>query len=125
MDLSVAKAIISPCTVLKVGGSIGQGPATEVTYLGLNQAPVFPVYTNLINYYTWMFEYLCRSEKMDVFVQPLFNDRTEEHRLHDLYIERMLSASRHRGYKDLAGWDIYTRSFVEPSIMLVDIGMRY
>lgn len=28
-------------TVENVGGSIGQGPATEVTYLGLNQPPFF------------------------------------------------------------------------------------
>ena len=28
-------------TVVKVGGGIGQGPATEVTHLRLNQPPVF------------------------------------------------------------------------------------
>ena len=31
--------------MVKVGGSLGQGPATEVTHLGLNQPPVFSSYT--------------------------------------------------------------------------------
>ena len=31
-------------TVVKVGGGTGQGPATEVTHLRLNQPPVFTVY---------------------------------------------------------------------------------
>ena len=30
-------------TVVKVGGSLGQGPATEVTHLGLNQPPAFSI----------------------------------------------------------------------------------
>ena len=34
-------------TVVKMGGGTGQGPATEVTHLRLNQLPVFPVYTLL------------------------------------------------------------------------------
>ena len=29
--------------MVKVGGSLGQSPATEITHLGLNQLPVFPV----------------------------------------------------------------------------------
>ena len=29
------------CTVVKVGGSLDQGSAAEVTHLGLNQPPVF------------------------------------------------------------------------------------
>ena len=33
----VAKAV----TLLKVEGSLGQGPATEVTHCGLNQPPIF------------------------------------------------------------------------------------
>ena len=28
--------------MVKLGGSLGQGPATEITHLGLNQPPVFP-----------------------------------------------------------------------------------
>ena len=29
-------------TIVKVGGGMGQGPATEVTHLRLNQPPFFP-----------------------------------------------------------------------------------
>ena len=32
--------------VVKVGGGFGQGPATEVTHLRINQPPVFSSYTN-------------------------------------------------------------------------------
>ena len=30
-------------TVVKVVGGTGQGPATKVTHVGLNQPPIFPV----------------------------------------------------------------------------------
>ena len=34
-------AILELGIALQVGGSLGQGPATEITHLGLNQPPVF------------------------------------------------------------------------------------
>ena len=40
-NFEYTKAVIY--TVVKVGGGIGQDPATEVTHLRLNQPPVFPV----------------------------------------------------------------------------------
>ena len=43
-NFEYTKAVIY--TVVKVGGGIGQDPATEVTHLRLNQPPVFPVYLN-------------------------------------------------------------------------------
>ena len=47
-NFEYTKAVIY--TVVKVGGGIGQGPATEVTHLRLNQPPVFPVMI-LSNFY--------------------------------------------------------------------------
>ena len=38
-NFEYTKAVIY--TVVKVGGGIGQDPATEVTHLRLNQSPVF------------------------------------------------------------------------------------
>ena len=38
-NFEYTKAVIY--TVVKVGGGIGQDPATEVTHLRLNQPPVF------------------------------------------------------------------------------------
>ena len=38
-NFEYTKAVID--TVVKVGGGIGQDPATEVTHLRLNQPPVF------------------------------------------------------------------------------------
>ena len=38
-NFEYTKAVIY--TVVKVGGGTGQGPATEVTHLRLNQPPVF------------------------------------------------------------------------------------
>ena len=38
-NFEYTKAVIY--TVVKVGGGIGQDPATEVTHVGLNQPPVF------------------------------------------------------------------------------------
>ena len=40
LTFEYTKAVVT-YTVEIVGGSIGQGPATEVTYLGLNQPPFF------------------------------------------------------------------------------------
>ena len=42
LNFEYTKAVVT-YTVENVGGGIGQGPATEVTYLGLNQPPFFPV----------------------------------------------------------------------------------
>ena len=39
LNFEYTKAVIS--TVENVGGGIGQGPATEVTHVGLNQPPFF------------------------------------------------------------------------------------
>ena len=36
-------------TVVKVGGGTGQGPATEMTHLRLNQPPVFSSVPRIIN----------------------------------------------------------------------------
>ena len=43
-NFEYTKAVIY--TVVKVGGGIGQDPATEVNHLRLNQPPVFPLYLN-------------------------------------------------------------------------------
>ena len=40
LNFEYTKAVVT-YTVENVGGGIGQGPATEVTYLGLNQPPFF------------------------------------------------------------------------------------
>ena len=39
-------------TVVKVGGGIGQDPATEVTHLRLNQPPVFSSISKLFSEYS-------------------------------------------------------------------------
>ena len=44
-NFEYTKAVIY--TVVKVGGGIGQDPATEVTHLRLNQPPVFSSDTNI------------------------------------------------------------------------------
>ena len=44
-NFEYTKAVIY--TVVKVGGDIGQDPATEVTHLRLNQPPVFSSVTTM------------------------------------------------------------------------------
>ena len=46
----LTKAVIY--TVVKVGGGIGQDPATEVTHLRLNQPPVFSSVPKLFSEYS-------------------------------------------------------------------------
>ena len=48
-NFEYTKAVIY--TVVKVGGGIGQDPATEVTHLRLNQPPVFSSVPKLFSEY--------------------------------------------------------------------------
>ena len=49
-NFGYTKAVIY--TVVKVGGGIGQDPATEVTHLRLNQPPVFSSVPKLFSEYS-------------------------------------------------------------------------
>ena len=54
-------------TVVKVGGGIGQDPATEVTHLRLNQPPVFSSVPKLFS------EYSLQSKNVSVILIATFS----------------------------------------------------
>ena len=72
-----------------VGGGIGQNPATEVTHVGLNQLPVFPVHMYLFSLRKLFCDFLTNHKKLllpsAVYKQPGLS----------IYIAHSLSVGAH------------------------------